>query len=426
MTDPPGKGPVERVLPVADGSRGFSSAKEYGFVGRNPLVKAAWPLLLLTVQLRSSRQKVDVPLLRRRALQEIDAFSERARTLGADDSDVKSARVVLCGAIDEAAASAVSHNEEDGWIRGALVAHVDGEASASEVRFPSMLMRVSQDSGQNIDLVELCYLCLALGSLRSPLQTFTSAEEQLGQIKRELHEKIRRHRRQRSPNSFTALFERPTLAAVLSLYIRPWAVGVAAGVLVTLMYAYFRLQLGVAATPVHVTLARFGIEDFSSTSTAVTNNTQRLKPLLAAEEATGALRIEEDGGRTLITLLADDLFSSGSATPNPAHEATLRRVADALNSVPGRVLVKGHTDNQPVTSLRYRDNFELSRERALAISKALQGWMDNSARIESIGVGASEPRYRPESTSVNRARNRRVEIVHVREGLDQVTSPSQP
>jgi type VI secretion system protein ImpK len=82
--------------------------------------------------------------------------------------------------------------------------------------------------------------------------------------------------------------------------------------------------------------------------------------------------------------------------------------------VPGRILVVGHTDDQPLKSFRYRDNFELSRERAVSVVKTLQPAIDNPARFEWNGVGSSSPRYRPESEPENRARNRRVEIVHVR------------
>jgi type VI secretion system protein ImpK len=78
------------------------------------------------------------------------------------------------------------------------------------------------------------------------------------------------------------------------------------------------------------------------------------------------------------------------------------------------VLVEGHTDDQPLASLRYRNNFELSRERAVGVAKILQARAANPARIEWSGAGSSQPRYRPESTPENRARNRRVEIIHVR------------
>ena len=57
---------------------------------------------------------------------------------------------------------------------------------------------------------------------------------------------------------------------------------------------------------------------------------------------------------------------------NPTMTTTLRAIATALNQVPGRVLVQGHTDNQPIRSLRYRDNFELSRERAVSVVQVLQ------------------------------------------------------
>jgi type VI secretion system protein ImpK len=82
--------------------------------------------------------------------------------------------------------------------------------------------------------------------------------------------------------------------------------------------------------------------------------------------------------------------------------------------VPGRVLVIGHTDDQPVRSMRYKDNFELSRDRAVSVVEAMRPALENPARLEYTGVGPTQPRYMPESEPQNRARNRRVEIVHVR------------
>ena len=139
-----------------------------------------------------------------------------------------------------------------------------------------------------------------------------------------------------------------------------------------------------------------------------------LKQLLSADEAAGVLRVEETGGRTTVTLLGGDLFGSGSATVNPAFDEALERLARALNRVPGRVRVEGHTDDQPIRSLRYRDNFQLSRDRAGNVAKLLERTIDNPARLISMGFGDSRPRYTPESDPENRSRNRRVEIVHLR------------
>jgi type VI secretion system protein ImpK len=134
-----------------------------------------------------------------------------------------------------------------------------------------------------------------------------------------------------------------------------------------------------------------------------------------ADEQRGTLAVDEQaGGLSRVTLLARDLFASGSALVNPAHAATLERVADAIARVPGRVLVEGHTDDQPIRSLRYRDNFELSRERAVAVAGILQAPLENPGLVKWRGAGSAEPRYTPDSGPDYRARNRRVEILHVR------------
>jgi type VI secretion system protein ImpK len=197
-------------------------------------------------------------------------------------------------------------------------------------------------------------------------------------------------------------------------YVPWWVIGALALALLALTFTVYYARLGRAAAPVHTALATVGLEEFTGTRAAAPATGPTLKMLLAGDEARGTVRVEEQGGRTLVTPLATDLFSSGSATPNPAYVPLLQRVADALNQVSGRVLVEGHTDDQPLASLRYRNNFELSRERAVGVAKILQARAANPARIEWSGAGSSQPRYRPESTPENRARNRRVEIIHVR------------
>src|SRR6202011_6235627 len=98
----------------------------------------------------------------------------------------------------------------------------------------------------------------------------------------------------------------------------------------------------------------------------------RLKELLAPEESARRLTVEEFGGKTVVTLTAPELFKSGSARVNPDLYQTLRAIALALDQVPGRVVIVGHTDDQPVHSLRFADNFDLSRERAVAVADLLK------------------------------------------------------
>jgi type VI secretion system protein ImpK len=378
-------------------------------IGLNPLVRAASPLILLAGQLRGSLAPMDIEGLRGHALEEIRRFEEQARAAGVHQDILVAARYVLCAALDEAVLS-TPWGAQSEWAQHPLLVALHREAWGGE-KFFEMLDRISQDPARYLDLMELQYLALALG-FGGKYQVLDRGHERLATIQQDLYRKIRNLRGQ--PQTDLSLRWRglEDRRNPLIRYVPWWVVGAAALAVLAIAYTFYYAGLARFAAPVHAELAKIGLEDFSEPVAAPVKG-PRLKQLLAPDEANGSMRVDEQGGRTLVTLLAPDLFASGSATVNPAHYQTLQRLASALNQVPGRVLVVGHTDDQPVRSLRFRDNFELSRERAVGVVKMLQLGMENHARVSWTGVGSTEPRYRPESDPANRARNRRVEIVHV-------------
>jgi type VI secretion system protein ImpK len=379
--------------------------------GLNPLVQAASPLLLLAGRLRAMLAGPDLPGLRRHALEVIRRFEERARSSGTANEVVLAARYALCAAIDEAVLSTPwgAHSE---WAQQTLLVALHREAWGGE-KFFEMLDRIAQDPTRHIDLMELQYLCIAVG-FTGKYRVLEQGHAQLAQVQQDLYRKIRAHRGTPTPELSLRWRGREDRRSRLVRYVPWWVVGAGALALLAITFTVYYTRLGNAAAPVHEALAGIGREGFTGAPPRVAPTTgPTLKQLLAPDEARGALSVEEEGGRTRITLLASDLFASGSATPNPAYDPLLARIASALNRVPGRVLVEGHTDDQPLRSLTYRNNFELSRERAVSVARALQRTVANPATLEWTGVGSSEPRYRPESTTENRARNRRVEIIHV-------------
>jgi type VI secretion system protein ImpK len=100
---------------------------------------------------------------------------------------------------------------------------------------------------------------------------------------------------------------------------------------------------------------------------------------------------------------------------NTSYEPTLVKITEALNKVQGRVRVVGHTDDQPIKSLVYQRQL-----RAVAGACGQRGQtlllkgLDNAARLTWQGVGSSQP-LSPGSDPESRARNRRVEIIHLRD-----------
>jgi type VI secretion system protein ImpK len=401
--------PSEPAPSLADAAPISDAMRATLGIGLNPLVHAASPLLLLAAQMRETLS-MDVPALRRHALEEIRRFEEQARASGVSSEVVLSARYTLCAGLDEAVLSTPWGNQSE-WAQHPLLVALHREAWGGE-KFFDMLDRISQDSARYIDLMELQYLGIAFG-FAGKYQIQERGQEHLHQVQQDLYRKIRDYRGQANQTLSLRWRGLEDRRNPLMRLLPWWLVGVAALAILAITFTAYYASLAGIADPVHAELAKVGLEGFASAPAAPVAG-PTLKQLLAADEKSGLLSVEETGNKTVVTLLARDLFPTGSAAVNPEYYPAIDRVTAALAKVPGRVLVVGHTDDQPIKSLRYQDNFALSRERAVSVVTLLQKGIDNRARLTWNGAGSSDPRYRPESDPDNRARNRRVEIIHVR------------
>ena len=108
-----------------------------------------------------------------------------------------------------------------------------------------------------------------------------------------------------------------------------------------------------------------------------------------------------------------DCSIPGQTVVKPQYVNVLGRIAEALNEVPGQVLVTGYTDNQPIRTVRFPSNWHLSQERADVVKNMLDarltGKYATPNRVRAEGRAESEP-IAPNDTPENRARNRRVEV----------------
>jgi chemotaxis protein MotB len=74
-------------------------------------------------------------------------------------------------------------------------------------------------------------------------------------------------------------------------------------------------------------------------------------------------------------------------------------------------MIEGHTDNIPIRTKRFRDNWQLSTERALSVLDfLLKNKGLNASRFGAAGYGEFNPIV-PNDTPDNRSLNRRVDIV---------------
>ncbi len=113
-----------------------------------------------------------------------------------------------------------------------------------------------------------------------------------------------------------------------------------------------------------------------------------------------------------VTVRLTDAFRAGSDNlkGDVALAKTLQAVAEGLQVAPtARVQVVGHTDMSPIKKSPWPDNTALSRARAQTVARVLS---ENGVRsyIDVDGRGESEPLVSPESSTGDKAKNRRVDI----------------
>ena len=130
-------------------------------VGLNPLENAATTLLALFVRLQNTPFHGDPEGLRQQVIEAVKAFERRTRESGVRPETIAAARYVLCTALDEAVLNP-PWGSTSPWRQQSLLVTFHKEAWGGE-KFFLLLDKLVQDPRGNLDLLELMYLCLALG-----------------------------------------------------------------------------------------------------------------------------------------------------------------------------------------------------------------------------------------------------------------------
>lgn len=133
--------------------------------------------------------------------------------------------------------------------------------------------------------------------------------------------------------------------------------------------------------------------------------------LKSASMGAGPLDQSMDG--VLLKLPTSIPFKGANATiDNEELHLFLRRVTDIINTLPPTVdiSVRGYTDNQPLPrGAPYRDNIELSSQRAETVMRELIRNGVAPERLSTAGFGSAKP-VAENTSEENRAKNRRVEF----------------
>jgi chemotaxis protein MotB len=138
-------------------------------------------------------------------------------------------------------------------------------------------------------------------------------------------------------------------------------------------------------------------------------------------EATGfgkqyQVDVDAAAGTVTVTLPNTILFASGKADLKKEAGNDLNNIVSVLKSryEGNGIDVVGHTDNEPIKKSKWKDNWELSAQRALAVVRYLESQGIPGEKLQSVGCGEKRP-VASNATRSGKAKNRRVEIVvHMR------------
>ena len=395
--------------------------------GANPLLAAAAPLLAAIARIAAGRGAgPNIEQLRHGMVEAVRDFEQRALATGLDTRSLRAARYALCATIDDVVLS-TPWGASGPWAQQPITSLFHNEVTGGE-RFFEILEQMQREMGRYSEVVELMYLCASLG-FEGRYRVMPRGIAALTELRAGIYRAIRARRgdfeRELSPQwrglatGYKPLGQRVPL----------WAIGLATLFLACLIYLGFNFALAGASDIAFAEL--FGLPpqgpvQVPRTATvappppplaAVTENhaASKLHQFLAPEIAQGLVSVFEDAQSITVRLANRNMFASGNATLSPAAAPLLARIGEALQDEPGRVIVNGFTDNQPISTPRFPSNFELSEARAQAVANLVAAKLTDPKRVTAQGKGAGDP-IGDNATPAGRTQNRRTEIVLIRTG----------
>ncbi len=147
---------------------------------------------------------------------------------------------------------------------------------------------------------------------------------------------------------------------------------------------------------------------------------EKVTEIIKNENLTGEVEVSMQERGVLISIKEKVLFKSGSAEIEPESRQTVEKLGGALKIITGNHMrVEGHTDNDPINTAQFPSNWELSLIRATNVLHLLvdKSGVDPTI-ISPVGYGEFRPKL-PNTTPENKAANRRVDIVIVRNVYDK-------
>jgi chemotaxis protein MotB len=156
---------------------------------------------------------------------------------------------------------------------------------------------------------------------------------------------------------------------------------------------------------------KISLEDFTGLRSRETALFKKINTRARKSDQRKKITTLSRNGKIMISISGEALFSSGSASFNAGAMPSFDQMVQIFDEYPEYTInIKGHTDNIPISTPAFPSNWELSAIRATTVLKYLIARGISPQRLTATGYADIMPLV-PNTTDVNRNRNRRVEFV---------------
>jgi type VI secretion system protein ImpK len=396
-------------------------------VGPDVLAVAAAPLLQLMARLRNTASPPDSGDLYQRTVRQMRMFEEEARDKGVPLEQMRPAHYALCASLDDIVLN-TPWGSSGTWSQRSLVSTFHQEVRSGE-RFFDILKQMCDNPGRFLPVIKLMYICMSLGFV-GQYRLSRRGIGDINRIREETYAVIARQQKAAEPDLA------PHTKGVNAPYrpvrfIVPLWVAAAAGIgIVGALFLWFSISLNSASDTVYARLHAAPPDKMPTiTRTPVVEPApvvavapppepsalDKLRQFLKPEIDQGLVEVIGTPAQPLVRIIGRNMFSSGSATLTPSFKPLLERIGLALKEEEGPVKVIGYTDDQPIRTIAFPSNFQLSTARAQAASTIIGASIGDASRITVEGRADADP-IAPNTTPEGRERNRRIEVVLNRQG----------
>jgi type VI secretion system protein ImpK len=375
----------------------------------NPLVAAASPLLSAAPRIRSMTQHANPVGLKDALADGVRKFEAQARSEGLPNEQVIAARYILCTLLDESAAS-TPWGSSGVWANQSLLVLFHNETWGGEKVF-QLMSKLAENVAANRNLLELMYVVLSFG-FEGRYRVLNDGKAQLESVRTRLAQMLKGGKgdveRALSPRWEGV----PVRTRRLGHGLPMWVIMSLAALMLMVVYFAMRMSINSHSDPVFSALQALDVK-------AAPANTPpppppppaaapRLANILKPDIDAGLVQVKDLADRSIVIIKGDGFFEPGGAVLSDKVMPLLARVQSALMAMPGQVLITGHTDSQPIRSLRFPSNWHLSQQRADSVKQMLAANI-KPQRLRAEGRAEAEP-VESNATPAGRAKNRRVEI----------------